>query len=174
MMGLVDDQHRQLFGFRHQTGDLVADGLACGGAGALDGQAEFPCDLLVDVEHVAGGQRDVVDAIETGVESCGEVSADGCLAGSHLAGEQADAAQVDEMAEAGLGLAAGRGVEQFVGLGRGLEGQACEGEVLAVHHSSSFLSVRLRRVSGEGGGSGGGWSAWISLVDQVRLTAVLA
>ena len=33
------------------------------------------------------------------MELRGEVSADGCLAGPHLAGEHADAAQLDEMAE---------------------------------------------------------------------------
>ena len=62
----------------------------------------------------------------------------------------------------GLGLAAGRGFEQLVGLGRGLEGQPGEGEVLAVHHASSFPSLRLRIASGEGGGSGAGSSAPIS------------
>ena len=81
----------------------------------------------------------------------------------HLAGEQADAAQVDEVAEPGLGLAARVGLEELVGLCQGLEGQAGEGEVALVHHSSSFLSLSLRMASGEGGGSGAGSSASISL-----------
>ena len=69
-----------------------------------------------------------MDAVEPRVELRGEVSADGCLAGPHLAGEHADAAQLDEMAEPGLGLAPGAGFEQLVGLRRGLEGHAGEGE----------------------------------------------
>ena len=95
------------------------------------------------------------------MELGGEVAADGGLARPHLAGEQADAAQLDEMAEPGLGLAPGRGLEQLVGLGRGLERHAGEGEVFAVHQSSFFLKLRI--LSGEGGGSGAGSSASISL-----------
>ena len=71
-----------------------------------------------------------------------------------LAGEHTDAAQFDQVAEAGLGLAAGVGLEQLVGFRGGLEGQAGEGEVAQVHHSSSFLNLRM--ASGEGGGSGAG------------------
>ena len=161
VMGLVDDQHRHLLGLGDEAGYLVADGLAGGGAGALNGQAELPCDGLVHVEHVAGGERDVVDAVEPGVKAGGEMAAHGGLAGADLAGEQADAAQLDEVAEPGLGLAPGRGPEQLVGLGQGLEGHAGEGEVAQIHQS---CSMSLRRLSGEGGGSGGGSPASISFV----------
>ena len=58
VLGLVDDKDRQLPGLLNEAGDLVADGAAGGGAGALLGEAEFPRDRLVHVEHVAGGQRD--------------------------------------------------------------------------------------------------------------------
>ena len=161
MMGLVDDQHRHLLGFGDEPGDLVADCLAGGGAGPLYGQAELPCDGLVHVEYVAGGERDVVDAVEPGVKARGEMAAHGGLARADLAGEQADAAQVDKVAEPGLGLASGAGLEQLVGLGQGLEGQAGEGEVAQIHQS---CSLSLRRLSGEGGGSGAGSSASISFV----------
>jgi len=57
-----------------------------------------------------------MDAVEPRVEPGRQVAADGGLARADLSGEQADAAQVDEMAEPGLGLAAGVGLEQLVGL----------------------------------------------------------
>ena len=95
------------------------------------------------------------------MELRGEVAADRCLAGAHLTGEHADAAQVDEVAEPGLGLAPRIGFEEFVSLCRGLERQAGECEVSHVHQSSSFL--RLRMASGEGGGSGAGSSVSICL-----------
>ena len=59
-----------------------------------------------------------------------------------------------DAATGGLGLAAGVGLEQLVGFRGGLEGQAGEGEVAQVHHSSPFLNLRM--ASGEGGGSGVG------------------
>ena len=154
MVGLVDDEDGQLPGLLCEAGDLGPDRVMGRGAGPLDGEAELPGDGLVDVEHVAGGERDVVDTVEAGVELVGEVAADGCLAGPDLAGEHTDAAQFDQVAEPGLGLAAGVGLEQLVGFRGGLEGQAGEGEVAQVHHSSSFLNLRM--ASGEGGGSGAG------------------
>ena len=164
MMGLVDDQPPAAAWpsvTRRETSLRIAWRAVA--RERSTGRPSSPCDLLVDVEHVAGGERDVVDAVEPRVEPGGEVAADGGLARADLAGEQADAAQADEMAEPGLGLAAGRGLEQPVGLGRGLEGQAGQGEVLLVHHSCSFLSLSLRMASGEGRGSGAGSAASISL-----------
>ena len=161
MVGFVDDEHGQLLGFDGESGNLGSDGVVGGGAGALDGQSEFPGDGLVHVEHVAGGQRDVVHPIESGVELRGEVPADGGLAGTDLAGEHADALEFDEMREPGLGFAAGVGLEQFVGLGGGLEGQLGEGEVAHIHQS---FSLSLRMASGEGGGSGAGSPTSICLV----------
>jgi len=63
MLRLVDDQHRQLLGLLRQPGDLDTDGAVGGGAGALGGQPHLPGDGLVHVEHVAGGQRDIVAAV---------------------------------------------------------------------------------------------------------------
>ena len=85
--GLVDDEDGQLPGLLCEAGDLGPDRVMGRGAGPLDGEAELPGDGLVDVEHVAGGERDVVDAVEAGVELVGEVAADGCLAGPDLAGD---------------------------------------------------------------------------------------
>ena len=81
----------------------------------LLGQPEFPGYRLVHVEDVAGGQGDVVDAVQARMEVGGDVPADGGLAGAYLAGEQADAAQFDEVLQSRLGLAVGAGLEQFVG-----------------------------------------------------------
>ena len=50
-----------------------------------------------------------------------------------LAGDQADAAQLDLVCQASLGLAAGHRCEQLVGLGRALEGEMGQAEVLEVH-----------------------------------------
>ena len=93
VLGLVDDQDGELLGLLDEAGDLVADGAVGGGAGALLGQAEAPSPRLrgaaiglVHVEDVAGGERDVVDAVQSGMEACGDVPADGGLAGADLAG----------------------------------------------------------------------------------------
>ena len=99
VLGLVDDEHRQLFGFGDESGDLVADGAVGGGSRAFGGQAEFPGDGLVHVEHVAGGERDVVDAVEAGMQGGGDCPAGGGFAGADLAGQQADTAQVDEVVD---------------------------------------------------------------------------
>ena len=107
VVGLVDDEDGQLLGLLGEAGDLGPDRVVGRGAGSLDGDTDLPCDRFVHVEHVACGEGDVVDAVEARVELSGEVSADSGLAGAHLAGEQADAAQLDEVAEPGLGLAAG-------------------------------------------------------------------
>ena len=161
----------QLSGLLDQAGDLGADGAVGGGAGAFGGQAEFPGDGLVHVEHIAGGERDVAEAVQAGVEAGGDVPAEGGLAGSDLAGEQADAAQFDEVFEARGGLAAGVGVEQFVGGEIGLEGKPGEGEVSGVHQS---LSLRLRMAMGDCGGSGAGSSDSIRQDGRARRTVALA
>ena len=178
VLGLVDDEDRQLLGLLDETGDLVADRAVGGGAGALLGEAEFPCDRLVHVEDVAGGQGDVVDAVQSGVEAGGDVPADGGLAGSDLAGEQSDAAQFDEVLEARLGLAVGAGLEQLVGGEVVLEGQPGEGRrrrasATAQVHQSFSLS-RSRMAMGDGGGSGAGSSVSMCEDGRTRRTAVLA
>ena len=105
------------------------------------------------------------------MEVGGDVAADGGLAGADLAGQQADAAQFDEVFEARLGLSVGIGLEQLVGDEVVLEGEACEGEVSGVHQS---LSLSLRSARGDGGGSGGGLSVSTCEEGRARRTAVLA
>ena len=175
MPGLVDDQDGELPGLLDEPRDLVADGAVGGGAGALLGQAELPGDGLVHVEHVAGGQRHVVDAVQAGMEAGGDAAADGGLAGPDLAGQEADAAELDEVPEARLGLAVGAGLEQFVGGEVVLEGQPGEGEVAQVHQSFSlFCLPRSRKAMRDGGGSGAGWSVSMCDDGRTRRTAVLA
>ena len=147
MLGFVDDEHGELLGLAHQAGDLGADGPVSGGARALGGKPQLPGDGLVHVEHVAGGERHVAHPMQAGMQVGGDVAAHGGFARADLAGEQADALELDEVMEPRLGLAAGVRLEQLVGVGRGFEGQPGEGEVTQVHQ---FSPLRFRIVSGEG------------------------
>ena len=101
----------------------------------------------------------------------GDVAAHGGFARTDLAGQQPDAAQLDEVLQARLGLAPGARVEQLVGMGGGLEREPGQGEVSQVHQ---FLSLSLWIARGEGDGSRGGWSQWSCQEGRWRLTAVLA
>jgi len=96
MVRFVDDEHRALLGFQGEPGDLSADDAEGAGAVALGGQSQFPGDGLVHVHHVAGRQGHVEDAVEAGVESRGDLAADGGFAGAGLAGDQADGAQFQQ------------------------------------------------------------------------------
>ena len=68
VLGLVDDEHGELLGLAHQSGGLGLDGAVGGGTRALGGQPQLPGDGLVHVEDVAGGQRDVADAVQAGMQ----------------------------------------------------------------------------------------------------------
>ena len=171
VLGLVDDEHGELFGLAHQSGDFCADGAIGSGARAFGGQAEFPGDGLVHVEDVAGGQGDVAHPIQAGMQGGGDVTAHGGLARADLTGEQADPLEFDEVMQPGLGLASRVRFEQLVGVGRGFEGQPGECEVTQVHY---FFPLSLRIARGEVGGSGGGLSHWSWEEGRWRLTRVLA
>ena len=80
MLGLVDDEHGELPGLAHQSGDFGADGAVGGGARALGGEPQLPGDGLVHVEDVAGGERDVAHPIQAGMQGGGDVAAHGGLA----------------------------------------------------------------------------------------------
>jgi hypothetical protein len=121
---LIDDEHGLLFGFDDEPGDLGADGARCAGPVALCVQAELPGDALVHIHDVAGRQGDVEQAIEAGVQCGGDLAADGGFAGADLAGEQADALELEQVVDPGLGLGGGGGVEQLVGLEVVVEGEA--------------------------------------------------
>jgi len=109
------------------------DGTEGARAVSLDGQAQLPGDGLVHVEHVAGGEVDVEEAVQARVQGACELTAGGGLARAGLAGDQADAAQLDQVGQAHLGLAQGGGGEQFIGLRRALEGEVGQSEVREVH-----------------------------------------
>ena len=130
MVSLVDDQHGELLGLAHEAGDFGADGTVGGGAGAHGGEAEFPGEGLVHVQDGSGRKADVEDGVEAGMQGGGDAAAEAGLAAAGLAGEQADAAQLEQVLEAGFGFAGSLGEEQLVGLGEVGEGEAGEGEVL--------------------------------------------
>ena len=56
------------FGFEGQSRHLGVDGTIGGGAATLDGQPELPSDGLVHVEHVAGGQWHIEQAVQARVQ----------------------------------------------------------------------------------------------------------
>ena len=171
LLSLVDDEHGQLFGFGDKPCDFALDGAVRGGAGAFGGQAELPADALVHVEHVAGRERHVADAVQARMQGLGDVPAHSGLAAADFPGQQPDAAQFDEVVEPRLGLAAGGRLEQLVGVLGGGERAAGEGEVAQVHYVVSFS---LRIASGDGGGTGGGSLGLTCQEGRSRLTAVLA
>ena len=118
VLGLVDDEHGELLGLVDEAGDLGADGAVGGGARAFGGQAELPGDGLVHVEDIAGGEGDVVDTVLAGVQGGGDVAAHGGFARADLAGDAVRCRlQLDEVVQAGLGLAPSVGLEQLVGVG---------------------------------------------------------
>ena len=108
------------------------------------------------------------------MEVGGHGAADGGLAAAGLTGEQTDAAQIEQMQQAGFGFLACGGSEQAVGFQGVGEGQAGKGEVAQIHQSVSRRRCRWRRVSGEGGGWGAGASDWSWQEGRARLTEALA
>ena len=73
----VDDEHGELLGLAHQARDFGSDGAVGGGARTLGGKPELPGDGLVHVEHVAGGEGDVAQAVQARMQHGGDVSAHG-------------------------------------------------------------------------------------------------
>ena len=99
------------------------------------------------------------------------MAAHGGFARADLAGDEADALELDEVMQPSLGLATGVRLEQLVGVGGGLEGEPGEGEVTQIHY---FFSLRCRIASGEGEGCDGGVSQWSWEEGRWRFTRVLA
>jgi len=125
-----------------EAGHLTLDLPVERGAGAFDAEAHLPGDGLEEVHDVAGGERDVEDAVEAGVELGEDAARGASLAAAAVAGDQTDAAQVEQVREADVELAtAGRGKE-LVGRDFLPEGMAREGEVLAIHDQKSSSSFR--------------------------------
>ena len=70
-LGLIEDEYGTGARRGHQARHLVLDLMVEGRTGALDGQAELPGDGLVEVHGVAGGERDVEDLVEAGMQAGG-------------------------------------------------------------------------------------------------------
>jgi hypothetical protein len=145
VLGLVHDEDRPHLRLDAEPGHLGANDAVGGGAAPLGGQAQLPGDGLVHVGHVAGGERHVEDSVEAGVERGRHLAADGGLAAPGLAGDEADATQVEEVAQAHLQLGRGGGGEQILRCEVLPEGVTGEAEVLAVHGQSSFFARSARR-----------------------------
>ena len=87
------------------------------------------------------GEGDVEDAVETGVELSHDFATRAGFPAAAIAGDQADAAQVEQMRETDVEFATGDGGKQILGRDLRAEGMLSEGEMFAVHQKSS-LSVR--------------------------------
>ena len=102
VVGFVDDQYRSAAGFKAKTGNLILDLAIEGSAVTLGRKAHLPGDGLVEVHHIAGGQGDVDDAIQAGVEASDDLAAGAGFAATALAGDESDAPELYEVSEAGL------------------------------------------------------------------------
>ena len=65
VLGFVNNEHGELLGPAHQSGDLGAVG---GGARTLGGKPHRPADRSVHIEDVAGGQGDVAHPVQAGMQ----------------------------------------------------------------------------------------------------------
>ena len=81
------------------------------------------------------------------MQPVGDAAAGAGLAAAGLAGEQADAAQLQQVVEAGVGFAGVAGEELPVGRQGVVEGEAGESEVAAVHQRGS-LPILRRAIAG--------------------------
>ena len=117
MLGFVDHQQRLLAGFRGYAGNLGLQGAKGAGPGAFGGQAQLPADCLVGVEHRASAQGHVADLSAPRMQVGDDLAADAGFAAAGFAGEQAEAAQVQQVREARCRFAGGLGGEQLVAVG---------------------------------------------------------
>jgi hypothetical protein len=97
VVGLVDDEDRPAAGLGGHTGDLAADLAEERRPRPLDREAHFPGDGLVEVEDVAGGEADVEDAVERGVELCQDATRAAGLSAAGISGDEADAAHLEQV-----------------------------------------------------------------------------
>ena len=100
------------------------------------------------------------------------------LAGADLAGDQPNAAQLDQVIQARLGFARHTGDEQFIGLQRALEGVVGEAKVGEIHQrfcsSWGVRAARSRSASPVLRGAAGGVSGSMFWVGRLRRTKQLA
>jgi len=133
VMRFIDDEDGAGAGIGAEARDLGFDLAIEGGAGALDAEPHLPGDGFEEVHDVAGGEGDIEDAIEAGMELRQHAAAGARLAAAAVARDQADAAQVEQVREADVELATAGGGKEFVGRDLLAEGMAREGEVFAIH-----------------------------------------
>src|SRR5206468_1342617 len=132
---------------------LVADLLVERGAASLGRQSHLPSYRLVEVHGIAGGEWHVEDLVEAGMETFHRGSRGGALAAAAIAGEDSNAAHIDEMGEARLILLRARRGEELVARNVLAEGAMREAEVLHIHHAPSLLPrAKSRMRSAEPGG----------------------
>ena len=133
VMGLVEDQHRELLRLGGEARHGIADRPVAGRPAGEAFKAEGAGDHVAAVQDAAGGQRDIADAIAVRGRFGHRLAAERGLAAARFPGRQPDAAQVQKMADARAGLAGGGAVKEFVGAQRGVEGIVLEGKVRLVH-----------------------------------------
>jgi hypothetical protein len=153
MVGFIDDQDGAAARVGAQAGDLGLDLAIERGAGAFDAEAHLPGDGLVEVHDVAGGERHVDDAVEAGVELREDFATGAGLAAAAVAGDQPDAAQVEEVREADLELATGGRGKQIVGAISGPKGCCVRAKCLR------YMIRNPRRACAAGGPAAARWPA---------------
>ena len=91
--------------------------------------------VLVEVHDVSGGETDVDDAVERGVERGEDLAGAAGLAAAGVAGDESDATHLEQVSEPDLELLGGGGREEILGLDLAGERVLGQSEVLAVHVS---------------------------------------
>ena len=114
-MGLVDDEQDRQVSFLDETLDLVLDLAQGQGAGPLGSQAELEGELAAEVGRVDEGVVQVDGADLIGMELVAQPPQGGGLAAAGLAGEQAEGAGVDQVAQTGVELLENGGPEELLG-----------------------------------------------------------
>ena len=142
VVGLVEDQQRGLSRLLDEARDLAADGPPVGDAMGGVGLAEGLCEDTIDIEDAAGRQVDIADLVETLVEAVTDHAAHSGLSAAGCAGEQADAAQLEQVADPRFGLLGAVMLEHLIAVQAVVERPGGEGKVFAVHRPHSVSSVR--------------------------------
>jgi hypothetical protein len=140
MMGLVDDKKDGEVPVVDEARDLLLDGTEAEGTGPVGLEAELQGKLAEEVGGVDGGVVEVDGADLLGVEGVAKAAQGGGLAGAGLAGEEADAAGVDEVGEARVELVEGGQAEELLGGEVTVEGRMGEAEDVGVHQRSPCVS----------------------------------
>src|ERR1017187_3621302 len=103
-------------------------------------EVEFQGQLAKQIQSGAGSPVQIQNLVEIGIESGGEGSGGGGLAGADFAGEQTGAMMIDQKLEPRLDLGPGLGSEQLFGIGAVAERRFLETEESFHHGDYSFSS----------------------------------